>query len=187
MSVHAGPATLFRANQPCNQAQFHLVWQFWFALPDQAAQLTLLNPSGKIVYTYFYPQPSLYINEVELNPGGDEQGREWVELYNAGNRALPLADWTLNVMKGTSVKLSVPLEGTLPARGFLRVQVGLEFLNNQEEILELRDLNGKLMNATPPAGLSDELGDERCWARLPDGARGWDFQPCTPEQRNGEP
>lgn len=186
MNVHSGLANLFRGSDACGQASFDLVWQGWFALADQRGIVTLKDASGGVIAVYEYPASlnGIYINEVELNPGGSEGGNEWVELYNDTNSAVDLTDWEISATVGTSIKLSIPLEMVIPANGYVLVQVGMEFLNNQGEVVELRKPDGTLADQTPAAGLLDLLGDDRCWARFPSGGVGWTFQPCTQEAAN---
>lgn len=181
--IHAGPASLNHADQDCDQAQFDLVWQSAFLLPNDRFTLELTDVSGKVISTYYYPSPvlpSVFINEMEANPAS---GDEWVEIYNGSADPMDLKGWTLNTLKGTSAKLSIPVDRTIPARGFILISLPIEFLNDQGEILELRSEKGLVVNITPEAGLPDGLADGRCWARVPDGQDAWMFQTCT----QGEP
>lgn len=50
---------------------------------------------------------SIVVNEVELNPAGDEN--EWVELFNTGEESVDIGRW------------SVTIEETLPSGGSGRV------------------------------------------------------------------
>ncbi len=90
----------------------------------------------------------------------------------------------MGATSGTSVKLSVPREGTLQPGGYRRIQVGVEFLNDTAEGVELRAPDGSLVDRTPEAGFVDLLDDGRCWARVADAQPGWTFQPCTPAAGN---
>ena len=186
VSLHFGLANLFRDSATCGQPQFDLVWSVWFTLADQAGVVTLKDPNGKVIAAYEYPNSvsKVVINEVELNPQGAEKGNEWVELYNPSAQAVDVSGWSLGALKGTSVKLNVPLDAVIPAQGFIVVQVGIEFLNDQGEVLELRKPDGSLADRTPEAGLMDLLDDDRCWARAVDAGVGWAFQGCTREGSN---
>jgi len=186
VNVHSGVANLFRGSDACGQAAFDLVWQGWFALADGRGVITLKDSSGDVITSFEYPSMvnSIYINEVEINPGGSEAGNEWVELYNHSDNAIDLTDWEIGAQVGTSIKLTIPLEGVIPANGYMLVQVGVEFLNNQGEVVELRKPDGSLADQTPEAGLLDLIGDDRCWGRVPSGGAGWGFQPCTQEADN---
>jgi hypothetical protein len=183
--LHSGLANLFRGSDSCGAMSVDLVWSTWFALDDGVGVITISREEFVVTrHDYPHSTSSVIINEVELNPGGDEKGREWVELYNPGNQAVSLDGWSLGVATGTSIKLEIPMEGTISAGGYLLVQVGLEFLNNQGEGVELRYPDESLADQTPDAGLLDLLGDNRCWARVPNGGPGWNFQPCTMETAN---
>jgi len=41
------------------------------------------------------PTTDLWISEVMYNPTGSDDGREWVELFNAGAQVLDLSSWSL--------------------------------------------------------------------------------------------
>lgn len=182
--VHAGPANADRIDDACGQARFDLVWQAAFALPNDAGVVQLLDDGGNVVYELAYPHPvvpPVFINEFESDPAS---GSEWVEIYNASTDPIKVEGWTLETLVGTSAKLSIPLQGEIPGRGFLLVSVPIEFLNDAREVLELRDAKGALVNSTPEAGLPDQLGDDRCWARLPDGGEAWRFQRCSRQASN---
>ena len=67
----------------------------------------------------------VFINEVELNPEGDDRlstVEEWVELYNPNDFAVSLEGWELRTTHGVTV--AVKLSGSIPARGFLVVEQG---------------------------------------------------------------
>lgn len=182
--VHAGPASLNRADQDCDQTQFDLLWQSAFLLPNDRFTLELVDSGGKVVSTYYYPSPVLppvSINEMEANPAS---GDEWVEIFNGSAEPMDLQGWTLNTLKGTSAKLSIPLDRIIPARGFILISLPIAFLNDQGEILELRNDKNLVINVTPEAGLPDGLADGRCWARVPDGQEAWMFQACTKGEAN---
>ncbi len=186
VNVHSGPGNLFRGSDACGQAAFNLVWQGWFVLADNRGVITLKDATGDVITSYEYPSMmnSVYINEVELNPGGTEAGNEWVELYNHSDSAIDLNGWELGATLGTSIKLKIPLDMVIPAHGYVLIQVGMEFLNNHGEVVELRKPDGSLADQTPGAGLLDMIGDDRCWGRVPSGGAGWGFQPCSPEAAN---
>lgn len=187
--IHAGPAVWFRAALDCGQMVFDLNWRGWFTLDDRAGVVTLKDAGGKVIATYQYPDaitPMVVINEVELNPAGPDRGHEWVELYNPSAQAIDVNDWSVGATQGTSVKLSIPLEGTIAPGGFKLVQVSVEFLNNAIEGVELRAPDGTLVDRTPEAGFVDLLDDDRCWARVTDAGAGWTFQPCSPQAGNAQ-
>ncbi|MEM3697678.1 MAG: lamin tail domain-containing protein, partial [Candidatus Bathyarchaeia archaeon] len=50
----------------------------------------------------------IVINEVELNPAGVDEGKEWVELYNPTQNAVDLSYWTLSTTAGDTVTITIP-------------------------------------------------------------------------------
>jgi len=177
------PAMRF-VGESSDQTQFDLLWQSAFLLPNDRFTLELVDSGGKVVSTYYYPSPVLppvSINEMEANPAS---GDEWVEIFNGSAEPMDLQGWTLNTLKGTSAKLSIPLDRIIPARGFILISLPIAFLNDQGEILELRNDKNLVINVTPEAGLPDGLADGRCWARVPDGQEAWMFQACTKGEAN---
>lgn len=182
--VHSGPANVGRFDTACGENEFDLIWQTSFVLPNDVGILTLRNADGGLTYTLEYPEPIIppvFINEIELNP---ESGNEWIELFNAGDGPVDMSGWTVTPLRGTSVKLSVPVDTTIPAGGFVVVQFPIPLLSDQGEIVELRNAKGLVISTTPEAGLLDPLADNRCWARMPDGFNAWNFQACTKAASN---
>lgn len=182
--VHSGPANVNLEDSACNEAEIDLIWSTTFALPNDAFSLELLNQAGEEVSSFDYPLPllpSVFINEMEITPASSP---EWIELYNSESEDLDLTGWTLDVVRGTSVKLSLPVDQVIPAGGYLIISIGIEFLNDAGEIVELRDAQGNLVDTTPVTGLPDGLNDDRCWARAQDGANAWAFQACTQAAKN---
>ncbi len=63
--------------------------------------------------------PNIFINEIMYDPKDSDDGREWVEVYNAGDSDIDLSDWKffeggtnhgLNLIQGNSV---------IPSAGFI--------------------------------------------------------------------
>ncbi len=183
VNVHSGPANINRTDQPCDGAEFDLVWSARFLLPNDVVAVSLHNAAGETEATFEYPEPivpAVFINEIEINP--ETGNAEWIELYNASSENIDLTGWVLNVNRGTSVKLSIPLDSiaSVIAPGqYLIVSVGIPFLNDNNEAVEIRTDKNILVDATPEPGLSDSLADNRCWARAGDGEDAWAFQTCT--------
>lgn len=55
--VHAGPASLGRADAPCNQHEMDLVWEAGFVLPNEFGAVLLLNAEGQVAVEHYYPAP----------------------------------------------------------------------------------------------------------------------------------
>jgi hypothetical protein len=62
---------------------------------------------------------ALTINEVMSNPVGDDNGREWIEIYNEGTDDIDLSAMTVSI-KGATAVVTTPLQGgtTFPAGGY---------------------------------------------------------------------
>ena len=58
------------------------------------------------------------VNEVMVNPYGDDEGQEWIELYNPGSEAIDLNGWTVKDCAEQAMVL-VGSNLTLPAGGYL--------------------------------------------------------------------
>lgn len=112
---------------------------------------------------------SVVINEVELDPPGDEQTRltqavQWVELYNDGND-VNIGGWNITTSEGRSA--TIP-EGTIiPALGYYIVTKQPQWLAHTDEMIVLRNETGVEIDRTP--SLSDIQNDEFAWTRDPDG------------------
>lgn len=125
------------------------------------------------------------INELEQNPAGPDTDNEWIELFNFEESELDLSNWSLIAKEGSYRTYNIPGSTKISPHGFLLIHLPGIFLQNQDEIVELRNSAGVLMDQTPPAGLDDRSGDNRCWARVPNGSSQWKFRECTPGGGNG--
>ena len=128
--------------------------------------------------------PPVFVNEVEANPPGTDAGFEWVELYNADNDVVDVSGWTITATHNVPASLTLPSGTSIAAGGFLKVAFSSgQFLDNVDEVVELRDDAGRLRDATPAA--SDSVNDSRSWQRSPDGSDAWSFALATPGATNG--
>jgi Lamin Tail Domain len=143
--------------------------------PDGLCRVAALDPSGRIdevnvTVTPGPPRPHVVLNEVLANPAGAEPSQEWVELYNDGSDAVPLADFVLEDAGGRSVFPDVALAPASfalvvadafiaddgvdppPAAATLLVRVpalGRAGLSNEGEKLTLRDPLGNAVSTFP--------------------------------------
>lgn len=126
---------------------------------------------------------SVVINEVELNPAGDEDARKaqalaWIELYN-DDIDTNIGGWSINTSEGRSV--TIP-KGTI-VRGLDYYTFAVEpQLLGHTEILVLKNETGAEVDRTP--ALSDTKDDELAWTRDPDGrdtnsTDDWKFLPSS--------
>jgi len=130
---------------------------------------------------------SVVINEFELNPAGEDRGREWVELFNPTSDAIDLTGWTLQTTHGAQALAEVT--GLLMPGGRLVYQFTDQALDNvgsgfpAEDSIVLRDSHGRRVDSTPFA--TDCWNDGRTWQRAKDGADRWEFREGTKGHSNG--
>ena len=63
----------------------------------------------------------LQITEIMYNPSGTDDQKEWVELYNAGDNSIDLANYSLGAGASDYAATTLALSGTIPARGCIVV------------------------------------------------------------------
>ncbi len=106
------------------------------------------------------------INEVMVDPAGGDTGKEWLELYNAGDEDADLTGWTLEWYKSDpdapSGGVTLPAGSLVPAQGFL--VVGGDACDPPADVVAELDLgNGSggdgihLRDAEEPSTLEDAL------------------------------
>ena len=125
------------------------------------------------------------INEIEQDPSGSDAGNEWVELYNSTDTVVDLSGWELRATHGKPATVRIAAGTLIPSHGFCVVGDSTQWLDNANEVIELRDATGKLVDMTPFGGVSDSANDTRAWGRMPDGAPDWIFLPSSRGARNG--
>jgi hypothetical protein len=128
------------------------------------------------------------INEYELNPAGEDRGKEWVELYNPTNEAIDLAGWSLQTEHGVQSISSLGSAVLMP-KGRLVYYFADQALDNMgsgfpfEESIVLLDNHGRHVDSTPFS--TDYWNDKRTWQRAQDGTDRWEFKDNTKGSRNG--
>lgn len=122
------------------------------------------------------------INEFELNPPGDDKGREWVELYNPTRSKVDLSRWRLQTSAGKMpTTIAIPSGICLDYGGSYVVTYPELWLDNLNEMIILLNADGDEVDRTPVE--SDTDGNNYSWQRVPDGTENWVFQPSTPEAK----
>jgi len=122
---------------------------------------------------------TIIINEVELNPNGDDRSPdvlEWVELYNTGNEDVDISGWALVTAHGDKEIVRIPSGSTIEAKGFYAIPERPpkeQWLDNLDESVILKDNSGVEVDRTPK--LADDRDDSCAWSRYPDGSPNWGF------------
>ena len=107
------------------------------------------------------------INEFDLNPAGRDSGSEWVMLYNPSGVEVDISSWTLETTHGKTVTVSIPQGTIMPPRGYWTYIHSRQWLDNEDELIILKDAEGVEVDRTLVA--RDRDNDNRYWTRYPDG------------------
>ncbi len=122
------------------------------------------------------------INEVELNPRGDDAGNEWIEIYNLSyDDDADISGFEITTSFKT-VTIKLPPDTVIEANGTYVIELAGPFLSNTAESLVLPDAYGRIMDSTP--SLVDLSDDDSTWQRMPDGSSKWEFAPETRDNLN---
>ncbi len=95
---------------------------------------------------------AIRINEVELNPAGDDTGNEWIEIYS--QEEINLTYYSIKNYDNQTINLTGNFSG------FFIVNFSSQWLDNSDEKIMLI-FNGSVINETPL--LSDSSNDNRTW------------------------
>jgi len=128
------------------------------------------------------------INEFEQNPLGEDAGNEWVELFNPTNQAVNVSGWVLIPTRNRIHNVTLQAGSIIAPLGYLIVQTSFQWLDNEWEIIVLKDAAGNTIDTTRNA--TDTHNDDRSWQRVPNGQdtnndADWAFQPATKGVSNG--
>ena len=147
-------------------------------IPLPALGITATLDAG-VDLKYQYPtQTGLVINEVEVNPPGEDRGSEWVELYNNSRKGIDLEGYTLTASSDRRGKV-MALSGEIGPGELLVIKPSFIMVNSaggavkKGEILTLKDPEGGVVDKTPR--LKDDKNDGRTWHRDSDGSTKWEF------------
>jgi hypothetical protein len=115
-------------------------------------------------------QGTVFINEVEANPAGDESAHKtsitaWFELYNNDDKDVDIGGWSINNSEGRS--MTIPPGAVIKGLDYYVMDVRPKWLAQSSEILVLTDAGGAEVDRTTV--LSDEEDNEIAWTRDPDG------------------
>lgn len=110
------------------------------------------------------------INEIELNPEGTDDGKEWIELYSS--ETIDLNNWKIINEDDKTINLSGNFDG------YYVINLDSQFLDNENESLRL--YNGENIISFTPV-LKDDLNDNKTWTYCnPD----WILISSTKEEEN---
>jgi hypothetical protein len=109
------------------------------------------------------------INEVDINPPGDDSAspNEWVELYNPTDSDVDIGGWKIASTTVLKQTFAIPTGTEIKAGQFLMYSYKTVWFTDTNEVVELRDENGIVIDATPI--LTDIKNDFTSWQRIYDG------------------
>src|SRR5918996_3754850 len=126
----------------------------------------------------------LMINEVELNPSGnDMEEEEWIELYNPTDVDINIGGFEITP-SFQSPTIELPPDTVIEADETYVIELDRPMLSNTGESLVLANATGDIQDRTP--SLVDRSDDDRTWQRIPDGNNEWQFVQGTEGNANGD-
>ena len=133
----------------------------------------------------------IVINEVDINPPGDDSASpsEWVELYNPTDSDIDIGGWKIASTSVLKQTLTISPGTVIEAGDFLTYSYKTVWFTDNNEIVELRDVNGIVVDST--LLMSDIQNDFTSWQRFYDGfdndsASDWKFEKSTAGSSNGQ-
>jgi hypothetical protein len=122
------------------------------------------------------------INEVELNPPGNNSGYEWVELLNPTASPVNITGWSISSTAGNRTTTVSIQNTTIPPYGYWNYTHPRQWLDDNNECVVLYDASQSEIDRTPL--LNDPDNDTKSCSRYPDGARDWKFKSSTKGESN---
>jgi len=152
---------------------------------------SILLLSGLIVTANAQSTDHVVINEIDINPPGDDAKSiaEWVELYNPTDSKIDIGGWKIastTILKKTMI---IPTGTFIEPGKFLTFSYQSSWFTDTNELAELKDNNGVVVDRTPL--LSDLKNDGTSWQRTSDGydldnIYDWKFAISTVGSSNGK-
>ena len=131
------------------------------------------------------------INEIDINPPGDDSAApsEWVELYNPTDSDIDIGGWKVASTTVLKQTFTVPVGTVIESGQFLTYSYKTVWFTDTNEVVELRDENGIIVDATPI--LNDIKNDFTSWQRIYDGydldsVDDWKFEKSNAGSSNGK-
>ena len=146
---------------------------------------------GIIAPAYAQSSDNVVINEVDINPPGDDSlsVTEWIELYNPTDSEINVGDWKIASTTVLKKTMTISPGTTIPPGGFLTYSYQSNWFTDVGESVELRDENGIIIDKTPM--ISDLQNGFVSWQRIYDGydldsSDDWKFVTSTAGSSNGK-
>jgi endonuclease YncB( thermonuclease family) len=139
---------------------------------DSDSSLPLVNDSSISSSSVTTTSDTIRINEIELNPTGNDEGKEWIELYNPAEVDINIGNFEIRTSSEPAT-IKLPSDAVIGAGKTYVLEVNQHMLSNTVESLILTDATGNMKDRTP--SLVDRSDDERTWQRIPDGNNEWQF------------
>ncbi|QDI88361.1 lamin tail domain-containing protein [Candidatus Nitrosopumilus sp. SW] len=147
--------------------------------------------AGIITPAYAQTSDGVVINEVDINPPGDDSKSisEWVELYNPTDSEIDLSGWQIASTTVLKKTMTIGPGTTIEPGQFLTFSYQSVWFTDINESVELRNANGIVIDKTPI--LSDIQNDFTSWQRIYDGydldnSNDWKFVTSTSGSTNGK-
>ncbi len=146
-----------------------------------------INAGLEILYTLRGLEAEhVCINEVELNPRGIAEGKQWVELYNPTDITVELDDW--NLSETNSNTTYVFSDGAVIEPGGYFIACFQNQLPLEDSSFSLAEPRGAVIDSEGPFSDSG-IGSAKSWQRSPNGANftmagEWTFNQSTPNEEN---
>lgn len=128
----------------------------------------------------------IVINEVELNPPGRDDNREWIELYNPTSSKVNIGGWVLTTKYKRTY--TIPPDTFIEPDSYFTITFPGFFLSNTNEQVTLKDASGREIDKTPI--MNDIEDNAKTWQRYPNGVdtdsnMDWQFKTSTKSSSNG--
>ena len=147
--------------------------------------------AGILVPAYAQTSDNVVINEVDINPPGDDSASisEWVELYNPTDSDIDMSGWTIASTTVLKKTMTIPLGTVIEPGQFMTYSYQNVWFTDANESVELRDVNDIVIDKTP--SITDIQNDFTSWQRLYDGydfdnVDDWKFVTSTAGSSNGK-
>ena len=133
-------------------------------LEGETPEIKLWTPSH--IWIQQSTDANVEIWEVEVNPAGRDAGHEWLKLRNLTDKDISIGGWLLLTRTKNLAAVRIPEGATIAAQDYYLVEdIPFQWLDNKDEMIELRDRTGNLVDMTPPGVLDDNDDDARIWYR----------------------